>query len=195
MRAPFDEAGVRGAPNQQLRAHFQPNVLHRARRMWHGLRGVALGRNVLIDAGVKLLRYPRRITIGSDVILKSGSHLCPCNESAAVSIGSRTTVGFHTLIYASGRIDIGEDCMIAPFVYIVDSDHGMSRKEPMNRQRNQAVPIRIGSDVWIGAHAVVLKGVSIATGAVIAAGSVVREDVPPYSIAGGVPARIIGERE
>jgi carbonic anhydrase/acetyltransferase-like protein (isoleucine patch superfamily) len=195
MRASVDETALRGAPNQQLRSHFRPTFLHRLRRLWHSLRGVALGRDVLVDANVKLLRYPRRISIGSDVILKSGSHLCPCNESAAVSIGSRTTIGFHTLIYASGRIEIGEDCMIAPFVYIVDSDHGMSRQEPMNRQRNQALPIHIGSDVWIGAHAVILKGVNIGTGAVIAAGSVVREDVPPYSIAGGVPARIIGERE
>ncbi|RYE43054.1 MAG: acyltransferase [Hyphomicrobiales bacterium] len=84
--------------------------------------------------------------------------------------------------------------MIAPFVYLVDSDHGTRKGVPMNQQQNVARPIRIGNDVWIGAHAVVLSGVTIGDGAVIASGAVVREDVAPNQIVGGVPARVIGER-
>lgn len=181
-------------PNLQLRAHLRPGLLHRVRRLWQRLRGVDVGRGVLIDPAVRLLRYPRRISVGPDAILKAGVHLCPCNEDARVSIGPRTTVGFHTLIYASSRIEIGADCMIAPFVHIVDSDHGLSRDRPMNQQPNSAKPVRIGSDVWVGAHVVILKGVNIGDGAVIAAGSVVREDIVPYQIVGGVPATVIGER-
>ncbi len=183
-----------GIPNQQLRAHLRSSLLHRFRRFWQRLRGVDVGRGALIDPAVRLLRHPRRIVLGADAILKSGVHLCPCNETASVAIGARTTVGFHTLIYASSRIEIGADCMIAPFVHIVDSDHGLARGRPMNQQNNSAEPVRIGSDVWVGSHAVILKGVTVGDGAVIAAGSVVREDVLPYHIVGGVPAKVVGER-
>jgi len=132
--------------------------------------------------------------VGPDAVIKTGAHLCPCNANAKISIGARTTIGFHTFLYASAEIAIGQDCMIAPFVYIVDSDHGIERHIPMNRQTNVARRIEIGSDVWIGAHAVVLNGVRVGDGAVIAAGAVVRSDVAPYTVVGGVPARPIGER-
>lgn len=98
------------------------------------------------------------------------------------------------MIYASESIVIGSDCMIAPFVYLVDSDHGIERAMPMNQQPNKVESIVVGSDVWIGAHAVILKGVTIGDGAIVASGAVVRSDVPAYSIVGGVPARVIGER-
>lgn len=182
------------AANSQLRAHLRPTAVHRLRNLLQRLKGVEIDRTALIERDVHLLRYPRRIRIGPGAILKSGAHLCPCNAQASVSVGARSTIGFHTLVYASRSIDIGEDCMVAPFVYIVDSDHGLDRSIPMNRQSNVAEAVRIGADVWIGAHAVVLKGVRIGDGAVIAAGSVVREDVEPYQIVGGVPARVIGER-
>lgn len=181
-------------PNAQLRAHLRLTIVHRLRGVWHRLRGVRLGHGVFIDAAVKLLRFPSQIVIGADAVLKAGTHLCPCRSDAQVVIGARTTVGFHTLMYASKRIEIGDDCMIAPFVYIVDSDHEMRLGQPMNQQPNAAMPVKIGSDVWIGAHAVILKGVTIGDGAVVAAGAVVREDVPPYCIVGGVPARVLGQR-
>jgi acetyltransferase-like isoleucine patch superfamily enzyme len=66
---------------------------------------------------------------------------------------------------------------------------------PINRQPNTARPIRIGNGVWIGAQALILSGVTIADGAIIAAGSVVREDVAPNTIVGGVPAKVIGVRK
>ena len=180
--------------NQQLRSHLPSLLLLKARRWWHKLRGVHLGQGALLFSGAQLLRYPARIEIGANAVVKSGAHLCPCNGNAKVSIGERTTIGFHTYIYASSTIDIGADCMIAPFVYIVDSNHGIRAGTPMNRQPDDSRPIRIGNDVWIGAHAVILSGITIADGAVIAAGSVVREDVVKDTIVGGVPAKVIGVR-
>jgi acetyltransferase-like isoleucine patch superfamily enzyme len=165
-----------------------------ARRAWLRWRGAVVGRDVLIQRGARFERYPANIRLDDHVIVKSEACLCPCNQQAALHIGARTTIGHNTYIFASGGVEIGADCMIAPFVYIVDSDHGVARDRPMNRQPNVVAPIRIGADVWIGAHAVVLKGVTINDGAVVAAGSVVREDVPPYAIVGGVPARLLGER-
>jgi len=183
------------ATNRQLRAHLPHPLLAGIRRLFHKLRGAHLARGVVLFAGVHLLRYPKKIRIGSDVVIKSGAHLCPCNNQANVSIGERTTIGFHTFIYASTNIEIGADCLIAPFVYIVDSNHGARLGMPINRQPNTAEPIRIGNDVWIGAQAIILSGITIADGAVIAAGSVVSEDVAQNTIVGGIPAKVIGVRK
>jgi len=182
------------SPNQQLRAHLNKNLLHILNEKWNRLRGVNIGKNVIIDFSARLLRFPKGIFIGNDVIIKAGSHVCPCRSESSVEIGDRTTIGFYTMIYASSQVVIGSDCMIAPFVYIVDSDHGIARRELMNRQANTPQPIRIGSDVWIGAHSIILKNVNIGDGAVIAAGAVVKDDVPSFSIVGGIPAKVIGER-
>jgi acetyltransferase-like isoleucine patch superfamily enzyme len=85
--------------------------------------------------------------------------------------------------------------MIAPFVYIVDSNHNTQRNQLMNLQRNLTKPITIGQDVWIGAQSVILPGVTIGDGAVIASGAVVNKNVSPYTIVGGVPAHLISERK
>lgn len=180
--------------NAQLRKHLPSRHINFLLYLWHRLRGVSLEASTVIYRGSQLLRYPSNITLGGSVIVKSGAHLCPCNDQAYISVGDRTTIGFHTFVYASARINIGSDCMIAPFVYIVDSNHSIERALLMNQQPNTAQAIHIANDVWIGAHAVVLAGVNVGEGAVIASGSVVTEDVDPYTIVGGVPAKRIGER-
>jgi acetyltransferase-like isoleucine patch superfamily enzyme len=180
--------------NLQMRAHLPSRFIGGIRRLWMRLRGAKLSRGVTLFSGVSLLRYPRNIRIDSGVVIKSGVHICPCNPQAVISVGARTTIGFYTFIYASSKIAIGEDCMIAPFVYIVDSNHGTDAGVPMNRQSNTAQPINIGNDVWIGAHSIILPGVTIEDGAIVAAGSVVREDVPRNTIVGGMPAKAIGVR-
>lgn len=154
----------------------------------------SLGSNVYVDRDVTFDRYPARITIGDNAVLKKGTHLCPCNESASISIGANTTVGYFTFIFASGNITVGDDCLLAPFVYIVDSDHGTARDLPINRQPNQVADVRIGNDVWVGTGARILKGVTVGDGAIIAAGALVSQSVAPYSKVAGVPAQKIGER-
>ncbi|WP_353220980.1 acyltransferase [Salinisphaera sp. S4-8] len=181
-------------PNSQLRMSLPPKWLLWSRRQRQRLRGVRCDEGVVFYSRTELLRFPRNIRLSSDVIIKSGAHLCPCNKDAYISVGKRTSIGFYTFMYASLAIEVGADCMIAPFAYLVDSDHGIAKGEVMNRQKNVPRSIRIGNDVWIGAHAVVLSGVSIGDGAIVAAGSVVRGDVPSNAIVGGVPAKILGER-
>ncbi len=93
------------------------------------------------------------------------------------------------------KLEIGEDSLIAPFCYIIDYDHSFSDvKVPISKQGFASKPVSIGSDVWIGVRAVILKGVTIGDGSVIGAGSVVTSDIPPNSIAVGVPARVIERR-
>lgn len=147
-----------------------------------------------IDKRVEFMRYPKNIHVGEEVVVKEGARICACNEDAEIRIGARTTIGYHTFIFASAGIQIAEDCLIAPFVYLVDSNHQIKRNLPINQQPNETAPITIGDGVWIGSNVTVLKGVTIGEGAVVAANSVVNKDVPPFEVWGGTPAKKINER-
>jgi acetyltransferase-like isoleucine patch superfamily enzyme len=94
-----------------------------------------------------------------------------------------------------GRIQIGDDCLIASGCVFVDHDHGMDRTRPMRGQIQDVRPIRIGSNVWIGANAVILKGIEIGDGAVVGAGSIVTKSIPGDEIWCGNPARKLRERK
>lgn len=180
--------------NEQLRKHLQQTLSSRWRYLQFKRKLAFCGKNVHFESNTKIFRYPENVHVLDDVIIKEGSRICACNENARISIGKNTTIGYHTFIFASESISIGNDCLIAPFVYLVDSDHSIERKYNINTQPNMTAPIFIQDDVWIGTGAKILKGVTIGEGAVIAAGSVVKDDIPPYSIYGGIPAKKIGER-
>lgn len=112
-----------------------------------------------------------------------------------VAIGPRSYVNEYCVIGCNDAITIGADVMIASAVSLRDTDHNFSRLDvPMNQQGVTSKPIVIGNDVWIGHGATVLKGVMIGDGAIVAAGAVVKSDVAPYDIVGGVPARVLGNR-
>ncbi len=158
------------------------------------IKGSSIG--VQFDFQVYLMRFPRNIQLKDFVYIKSGARLCPCNNKAYIYIGKNTTIGYDTKIFASECITIGDNCMIAPNVYIVDSDHGVDRNELMNAQSNVTAEIKIGNDVWIATGAIILKGAIIPDGCIIAANSMVtgKFELEPYSIYGGTPAKKIGER-
>lgn len=112
-----------------------------------------------------------------------------------VQIGSRTTINrgcrlLGSYHYKNVKIIIGDHVAIAPEVCILAAGHDHTKRS----LPNTAGSVAIGNDVWVGARSIILQGVTIGDGAVIAAGSVVTRDIPPYSIAAGVPARVIKER-
>ena len=101
-------------------------------------------------------------------------------------------------IGAINSIEIGDDCLFGSRVMVLDHSHGRSIIEekdihPAKRDLYSKGPIKIGKRVWIGENAVILGGVTIGDGAVVAANAVVTKDVPPYTIVGGVPAKVIKE--
>jgi acetyltransferase-like isoleucine patch superfamily enzyme len=99
------------------------------------------------------------------------------------------------LIDARGGITIGDHVMVGPYVVIASSNHAHHQTDaPMATVDHIMAKVKIGNDVWIGAHAVITAGVTIGNGVVVAAGAVVTKDVADYQIVGGVPARLIGDR-
>ncbi|MBW2968415.1 acyltransferase [Candidatus Woesearchaeota archaeon] len=97
---------------------------------------------------------------------------------------------------AEGGIVIGKYTQIGPRVCMVTGRHQYSdSKKPIKNQKTLFEPIVIGDDVWIGANSTILGGVTIGNGAVIGAGAVVNKDIPPYSVAVGVPAKPIKSRK
>lgn len=179
----------------QLRKHLKFTLRNKLRAFFQRKRVGFLGKNVWIDKSVELMRFPRNISIDDNVVIKEGARICSCNETAKLTIGKRTTIGYHTFMFATSGIEIGDDCLIAPFVYIVDSDHNIKRDVKINLQSNNSEKIIIKNDVWLGSNVTILKGVTIGEGAVIAAGSLVNKNIGPYTINAGTPSKIIGERK
>ena len=187
-------SGTVSQEGSQLRKHLKYGIIIIIRSWLQSLRLGFLGKKVYIETNVRLMRYPKNIFIDDEVIIKEGTRICSCNNKALIKIGKRTTIGYHNFLFASERITIGDDCLIAPFVYLVDSNHQMKKGKLINQQPNITEPIKIGNDVWIASNVTILKGVEIGDGAIIAANSVVNKIVPPYEIWGGSPAIKIGER-
>jgi acetyltransferase-like isoleucine patch superfamily enzyme len=179
----------------QLRKHLKYGWAQQWRIFIQKRRLAHLGPKVWLDKRVELMRFPGNIYIQNEVVIKEGARICACNAQAQIHIGARTTIGYHNFIFASEGIQIGDDCLIAPFVYIVDSDHGIDKLELINKQANSTAAIKIGNGVWVASNVTILKGVEIGEGAVIAANSVVNQNVPSFEIWGGSPAKKIGLRE
>jgi maltose O-acetyltransferase len=108
-----------------------------------------------------------------------------------ISVGNNVYIGHNSEFYSSKKgIFIGNNVMIAQHVIVITANHNYDRYDiPMNKQGQEYRAIKINDDVWVGARAIILPGVTIGKGAIISAGSVVVKDVKPYSIVGGIPAK------
>ncbi len=179
----------------QLRQHLQYSFWNYWRYYYWKRKLGYLGKKTFLESNVKFLRYPQNIEIYNNVVVKEGTRICACNKNARIQIGDNTTIGYHNFIFASDQIVIGSNCLVAPFVYFVDSNHQIRKDLLINEQPNESEPIEVSDDVWIASNTTVLKGVKIGKGAVIGAHSLVNKDVEPYSIVAGSPIKKIGMRE
>jgi acetyltransferase-like isoleucine patch superfamily enzyme len=135
-----------------------------------------------------------RVSIGKFAIIR------PANSyggdmGEGLKIGNNSNIGPYCYIGCSGYIEIGNNVMISPRVSIYAENHVFDRTDiSMKEQGVNRQFVKIEDDCWIAANSIILAGVTIGKGSVIAAGSVVTKDIPPYSVAAGVPAQIINQR-
>jgi acetyltransferase-like isoleucine patch superfamily enzyme len=111
----------------------------------------------------------------------------------SLTAGANVYVGRNSYLGAWKPISIGDDTLIGAYCYIISGDHQFTARDvPLRLQGYKGAPIRIGRNVWLGAHVIVLAGVTIGDNAVIGAGSVVTSSIPNAEIWAGAPARRIG---
>ena len=156
---------------------------------------IRYGTNVEISA-INSIKGKFQIELFSESNLKIGTFLMSagpcyikCTENAMCKIGEKVFINHNCSITCVEEITIGDACNIANNVVIVDHDHRLGKYGV--EQVLESKPVHIGKNVWIGANTVILRGVSIGDGAIIAAGAIVNQDIPPYEIWGGVPAKRI----
>jgi maltose O-acetyltransferase len=160
------------------------------------LLGVRIGRRCWIRR-IHVPRNPWDIVIADAVALDDYVVLLttgPRGHAPRLVIDDGSYVNRFTMFDASESIELGRNCLVGPFCYITDHDHGVDAARSIAEQPLVGSPVRIGSRVWIGAGAIILKGVTIGNGAVIGAGAVVTRHVRSGEKVAGVPARTIGSR-
>jgi acetyltransferase-like isoleucine patch superfamily enzyme len=134
-----------------------------------------------------------RVEVADSCELNQGVELNPFGGS--IRIAPRVWLGPYVVIYGHGGVEIGEQTLVSMHCTILSSNHGVPPLGKLIRETaDELLPTKIGRDVWIGANAVILGGVTIGEGAVVAAGAVVNRDVEPGAVVAGVPARKIRKR-
>jgi acetyltransferase-like isoleucine patch superfamily enzyme len=153
------------------------------------LRNCTKGKMVTVKGRLKIISKGK-IIIGDGCRIWShiGTTQISAGPRATIEIGENTFINTGTIITSRKNIKIGKNCQVGNQVIMMDDDfHDVNQRHSKSGKDN----ITIGDNVWIATRAIILKGVSIGDGAVVAAGSVVTKDVPAHTLVGGVPAKFI----
>jgi acetyltransferase-like isoleucine patch superfamily enzyme len=150
---------------------------------------VFFGRHLQLQTGRRAsIEFGRFVWIGDGTKIR-------CHEGT-VEIGPKTVIGQECTVSAYRRVRIGAECVIADRTMFIDFDHGVVEIEkPIRQQGIYMRDVVVGSNVWIGYGAAILRGVRVGDNAVIGTNSVVTKDVPANAVVGGVPARVLRMRE
>jgi len=162
---------------------------------------ISLGRSVTIDSHVEINALSKNgVIIGNNVsILKNTIIECTGvirNIGEGLIIGDNVGIAQNCFIHVRGSVIIESNTILGPNVGIFSENHKFEDIElPVSVQGESRKGVHIESGVWIGTRSIILDGVRIGKNSIIAAGSIVNKDVPPYSIVGGVPAKVIKYRK
>lgn len=158
-----------------------------------------VGKGIRLESGLLIHQFSFKDSQGLSIILDDYTGIgrnVIIQGSSNIYIGERTYVGAFSVIGCNARVDIGKYVMIADGVSIRDTDHCFDDlSKPMIFQGINTAPIIIEDNVWIAHGAVITKGVTVGSGAIVAANAVVTKDVPKNAVVGGVPAKIIKYRD
>jgi len=195
---------VPGALGLALRSFFYPRILK------------CCGKNVTFGMNV-LLRHPNKISIGDNVVIDDNCVIDAKGEdNNGVSLGNNVFIGRNTIVYcqngdiflgeasnigsncqifSANSVTIGENVLMGAYSYLIGGGHNYDSIDiPIIEQGRSAKGIHLENNIWIGAGVKILDGTNIGKSAIIGTGAVVRDDIPEYAIAGGVPAKIISDR-
>ena len=171
------------------------------RSEWYSLDIAKTGNNVIFKSSFYLYGGDR-ISIGNNVSFGMNSVLTAWTSyngqkmNPHITIGSDCRFGEYNHITSTNNITIGDGLLTGRWVTISDNSHGESdysslKTPPAEREMYSKGEIVIGKNVWIGDKATILAGVTIGDGVIVGANSVVTKDIPPYTIVGGIPAKVI----
>ncbi len=185
------------ARNGMLNPKYARLALRYARRRlftqagwrWETAGLLFLGRGLQIQIGSRgVVRFGRFVWVGDGTKIR-------CHEGE-VEIGTKTVLGQECTISAYRHVRIGEQCVIADRAMFIDFDHGVVDVErPIREQGIYKREVDVGSNVWIGYNASILRGVRVGDNSIVGANAVVTRDVPANAVVAGVPARIIRMRD
>ncbi len=172
---------------------YERNALpwNRARIHWALMRREAFARWPLHGNVLEALA-DGRLEVGPHALFEPDVWIT-LGEGATVRIGGGTFLNIAVMVAAMQRVEIGEHCMLANGCFVTDANHRFddpARPVPWQGFTSKG-PTRVGDNVWMGANVVVTSGVTIGERCVIGANSVVTQDIPPFSIAAGVPAKVL----
>ena len=156
---------------------------------WRTEGPIFFGKKLQIQIGRKgEVRFGRHSWIGDGTKIR-------CHEGT-VEIGRKTVFGQECTISAFDHVRIGDECVIADRAMFIDFDHGVVEVErPIRAQGIYTRPVVVGSNVWIGYGACILRGVKVGDNSIIGTNAVVTKDVPANAVVGGVPARVLRMRD
>jgi acetyltransferase-like isoleucine patch superfamily enzyme len=174
---------------QLLGRYLRRRFFTAAGRRWRTDGLVFLGRGLELEIGARgRVDFGRFVWIGDKTKIR-------CHEGR-VEIGAKTVMGQECTISAYQRVRIGEQCVIADRAMFIDFDHGVVEVDrPIRLQGIYKRDVEVGSNVWIGYGACILRGVSVGDNAIVGTNSVVTKDVPANAVVAGIPARIIRMRD
>jgi acetyltransferase-like isoleucine patch superfamily enzyme len=196
--------GRAGAAGLALRKLLYPRLLG------------ACGRNVIFGQNV-VLRHPHKIHIGTNVVIDDnclldakghsnrgirigdgvfvGRNTILSCKNGDIDLADGANLGFNCEIFSASRVTIGPSVLMAAYSYVIGGDHDFSDPtKAVLAQSRTSEGVTIDEGVWMGAGAKILDGVRVGAHAIVGAGAVVREDVPPYAVAVGIPARVVSSR-
>ncbi len=162
---------------------------------------LSLGRTVLIGDNVEINALSKKgVSLGNNVSILRGT-IIECtgvlnNLGEGLTIGNNVGIAQNCFIQVRGEVIIEDNVIFGPNVSIFSENHNFDDPDlPVNVQGENRKGVKIESGVWIGTRSIILDGVTVGKNSIVAAGSVVNKDVLPYSIVGGVPAKLIKMRK
>jgi acetyltransferase-like isoleucine patch superfamily enzyme len=156
---------------------------------WQTAGPVFFGRRLELQIGKRgTIRFGRFVWVGDGTKIR-------CHEGEVI-VGDKTVLGQECTISAYKRVRIGEQCVVADRAMFIDFDHGVVEVErPIRLQGIYKRPVDVGSNIWVGYGACVLRGVSIGDNSILGTNCVVTKDVPANGVVGGVPAKLLRMRD